>query len=91
MDVNDDGVIAIADAVYGINFLFKLAPPPVEPFPRPGFDPTPTDPYLEGDEAPFYKSGNNEPVEDATAIGESVVCKGTHNRYQHYQIHSHSG
>lgn len=50
LDVNDDGSIDVSDAVYNLSFLFTGGPPPHEPSSEPGFDPTPDDPYTEGDE-----------------------------------------
>jgi len=40
-DVNSDNMVDIADAVYLANYLFKDGPPPGEPFPAPGANPTP--------------------------------------------------
>lgn len=42
-DVNDDGLLDIADAVYLLASLFVIGPPPLEPFPDCGPDPTPDD------------------------------------------------
>ena len=39
-DVNDDGTINIADAVFSLVYQFAGGPPPPEPFPDPGIDPT---------------------------------------------------
>jgi hypothetical protein len=40
-DANDDGGVNYADASYLINYLFVEGFPPPQPFPNPGFDPTP--------------------------------------------------
>lgn len=42
-DVNDDGATTIADPVSFLYFLFRGAPPPEDPFPEPGPDPTDKD------------------------------------------------
>jgi len=42
-DVNDSGDVDIADAVYGLNFLFLGGPPPLAPYPDCGNDPTDDD------------------------------------------------
>ncbi len=39
-DVNDDGKINLADSVYILNYLFKMGPDPLPPFPDQGNDPT---------------------------------------------------
>jgi hypothetical protein len=39
-DVNDDGKINLADSVYILNYLFKMGPDPLPPFPDQGTDPT---------------------------------------------------
>lgn len=49
LDVNDDGMIDVSDAVYELQFLFTSGQAPAAPFEAPGFDPTPDDPYLDGD------------------------------------------
>lgn len=40
-DINDDGLVTMADYTYLIEFLFNDGPPPPPPFPDPGPDPTP--------------------------------------------------
>ena len=41
-DVNDDGILNLADGIFLLNYLFQPpAPPPPEPFPNCGIDPTP--------------------------------------------------
>ncbi|HNR98563.1 MAG TPA: hypothetical protein PKX48_02095 [Planctomycetota bacterium] len=40
-DVNDDGVLDIADPIYLFQYLFAGGPPPPEPFETKGLDPTP--------------------------------------------------
>ncbi|MBI4606788.1 MAG: hypothetical protein HY721_32895 [Planctomycetes bacterium] len=42
-DSNDDGDIDIADPVWSLNYLFRGSPPPPQPYPDPGTDPTPAD------------------------------------------------
>jgi YVTN family beta-propeller protein len=40
-DVNDDGILNLADGIFLLNYLFPPpAPPPPEPFPNCGIDPT---------------------------------------------------
>ena len=43
LDVNDNGVIDLADGVQLVNYLYTFGPPPAAPFPEPGPDPTPDD------------------------------------------------
>lgn len=43
-DINDDGAINLADAVFLMNYLFKFGPEPPAPFPDPGIDETVDDP-----------------------------------------------
>ena len=40
-DINDDGLVTMADYTYLIEFLFNDGPPPPPPFPDPGPDPCP--------------------------------------------------
>ncbi len=40
-DVNDSGIVDIADVIYKLNYLFAMGPPPPSPFPGCGYDPTP--------------------------------------------------
>jgi hypothetical protein len=40
-DVNDDGDRDVTDAIVLLQWLFRSGPPPPEPFPDCGFDPTP--------------------------------------------------
>ena len=44
-DVTDDGLIDISDAIAILGFLFLGADPPLPPYPGPGSDPTPDDPF----------------------------------------------
>ncbi len=44
LDANDSGAIDISDAVYVLSYLFAAGPPPPQPFPVRGADPTDTDP-----------------------------------------------
>ena len=39
-DSDDSGDVNITDATYSLNFLFLGGPPPPEPYPEPGLDPT---------------------------------------------------
>jgi len=39
-DTNDDGTLDISDATFAFNYLFRGGPPPSEPFPEEGYDPT---------------------------------------------------
>ncbi len=48
-DANDDGDLNVADPVNLLMYLFANGPQPKPPFPEPGFDPTPDDPYTCGD------------------------------------------
>ena len=41
LDVNDNGMIDLADGVQLVNYLYTFGPPPAAPFPEPGPDPTP--------------------------------------------------
>ncbi|MGQ9590123.1 MAG: LamG-like jellyroll fold domain-containing protein [Planctomycetota bacterium] len=41
LDLDDDGVLDLADALYGLRFLFDGGPPPPEPFPACGRGRTP--------------------------------------------------
>ncbi|OUU23346.1 MAG: hypothetical protein CBC13_05695 [Planctomycetia bacterium TMED53] len=41
LDANDSGSVNIADAIHVLGFLFSGGPPPANPFPNPGQDPTP--------------------------------------------------
>ena len=43
LDVNDNGIIDLADGVQLVNYLYTFGPPPAAPFPEPGPDPTPDD------------------------------------------------
>ena len=40
LDANDSADVDLSDAVYLLNFLFRNRPPPPEPFPDAGVDPT---------------------------------------------------
>lgn len=42
-DVNDDGSVDLADAIYSLTFQFGSGSPPPPPFPEPGLDPTEDD------------------------------------------------
>lgn len=42
-DTNDDGRLDITDAIYSLGHLFSGGPPPPEPFPQSGLDPTDDD------------------------------------------------
>ena len=49
-DVNDDAKVNIADPICILQYQFTAgADPPEAPFPYPGFDPTPDDPFVCGD------------------------------------------
>jgi hypothetical protein len=48
-DANDSGTADISDAVFTLSHLFSGGAPPPAPFPAPGFDTTPTDPFTCGD------------------------------------------
>lgn len=41
LDADDDGNVAITDAIRILTYLFRGGPPPTEPFPEAGLDPTP--------------------------------------------------
>ena len=41
LDVNDNGIIDLADGIQLVNYLYTFGPPPAAPFPEPGPDPTP--------------------------------------------------
>ena len=41
LDVNDNGLIDLADGIQLVNYLYTFGPPPAAPFPNPGPDPTP--------------------------------------------------
>ncbi len=41
IDVDDSGELDIVDPIRLVNYLFNFGPPPEEPFPAAGFDPTP--------------------------------------------------
>lgn len=43
LDVNDNGIIDLADGIQLVNYLYTFGPPPAPPFPEPGPDPTPDD------------------------------------------------
>lgn len=43
LDVNDNGMIDLADGIQLVNYLYTFGPPPAAPFPEPGPDPTPDD------------------------------------------------
>lgn len=45
LDVDDSGAIDISDPVHLLRYLFLGGAPPAPPFPEPGLDPTPEDPY----------------------------------------------
>ena len=48
-DVDDSGRVLIGDAIYLLTYLFMDGVAPSAPFPLPGVDPTPNDPYTCGD------------------------------------------
>ncbi len=43
LDVNDNGYIDLGDAIQLLNYLYLAGPPPAQPFPDQGVDPTPDD------------------------------------------------
>ncbi|MBN1420998.1 MAG: DUF2341 domain-containing protein [Planctomycetes bacterium] len=41
LDIDDDGILDLSDAIFGLRYLFESGPPPPQPFPACGRDPTP--------------------------------------------------
>ncbi len=48
-DLDDNTRVTTTDAIYVLQYLFRSGPPPSQPFPDKGFDPTANDPFTCGD------------------------------------------
>ncbi|MEE8143357.1 MAG: hypothetical protein V3T77_09680, partial [Planctomycetota bacterium] len=66
-DVNDNGVVEIADVAYLLSYIFQKTVPPPEPFPDPGVDSTPPDFPMSREESLVFRVETVAAAPDASA------------------------
>ncbi len=83
LDINDSSDIDISDTISLLKYLFLGSLPPAPPFPAPGYDPTPVDPYGGGDADEYdlliltpeeFKESLSPLVDHKNSIGISCVA-----------------
>ncbi len=73
-DVNDDGLVTVADYTYLVEFLFNDGPPPPPPFETPGADTTPDVTVPDGRDSRFtFSIGTNAGVPSHTGITVPIM------------------